>query len=146
MKRLLILCAVALTLGGCAQLASELVGFDVEASANNPVTPDRLLKAEQAGRLAMAGMLTYRRLCILKKIDRSCRDTIAEIQGYSRQLCTSYVGGRCTVGVLADIRTFVRANDQVSAIKAFNLARDLMHDIQVTRTAAKVDAAIGGKS
>ena len=146
MKRLAILLVVALSLGGCAGLMERFIGFDVTASIDNPVTPDRLNKIEQAGRIATAGLLTYRRLCILKKIDRSCRGVITDIQFYTRQLCTTYAEGRCQTGVLADVRTFVRTNDQVNAIKAFNLARDLMNTIQIKRTAAKVDAAIGGRS
>lgn len=146
MKRLAIVFALALSLGGCAALSEKFVGFDVTASIENPVTPDRLVKVEQAARIGVAGLLTYRRLCILKKIDVSCRDTITDIQFYTRQLCLTYAEGRCQTGVLADVRTFVRNNDQVNAIKAFNLARDLLSTIQLKRTAAKVDAAIGGQS
>lgn len=146
MKRLAVLLVLALSLGGCANLSNALIGFDVTASIANPVTPDRLVKVEQAARIGVAGLLTYRRLCILKKIDASCRDTITDIQFYTRQLCATYAQGQCQTGVLADVRTFVRNNDQVNAIKAFNLARDLLSTIQLKRTAAKIDAAIGGQS
>ena len=40
-----------------------------------------------------------------------------------------------TYGALADLRRFVAENDQVNALKAFNLARQLITGIQTTRVA-----------
>ncbi len=45
---------------------------------------------------------------------------------------------RCVEGVLADLRHFVRTNDQVNAVSAFNLARQLINSIRAARTAAGV--------
>lgn len=136
MKRPILVLAFAASLSGCASITSQFAGFDVTASVSNPVTPERLYRVEQAARVATAGLLTYRRLCILRKIDQSCRQTIASIQVYTRRLSP----------VLVSLRTFVRANDQINAINTFNLAREILTEIQAQRTAANVDAAIGGKS
>jgi hypothetical protein len=135
MKKLILVVALAASLTGCASLSQGFLGFDVTASVTNPVTPAMLYRIEEGARIATAGLLTYRRLCIVKKIDQSCRQTIASIQVYTRKLKP----------ILISLRTFVRTNDQVNAISAFNLAREILTEIQVQRTAAQVDAAIGAK-
>lgn len=132
-----------LVLGGCALFdigGKSLLqgGTSLTAPVQN-VTPRMVYDIEEGAKVGTAGLVAYRRLCIAKKIDRSCRDTIVEIQKFTRPLCTTVdAGQRCTTGVIADLRRFVAQNDQVNALKAFNLARDLLTSIQTARAAKGV--------
>lgn len=142
MKRFLIL-PLLLVLGGCALFNTGGTSvFHGGASLTAPVqnvTPQMLNDIEEGAKIGVAGLVGYRRLCIANKIDRSCRDTIAKIQVYTRPLCTEVnANQRCVTGVIADLRRFVIQNDQVNALKAFELARQLLTGLQATRAAAGV--------
>lgn len=142
MKRLLILCAVALALAGCAALDSTGKSvFQGGASLTAPVqnvTPQMVSDIEEGAKVVTAGLVAYRRACIRKTIDQSCRDTITSIQTFTRPLCTEFVDKHCTAGVIADLRRFVAQNDQVNAIATLNLARQLIMNIQSARSAKGV--------
>lgn len=132
MKRFLILCAVALTLGGCANLdfsRSILAGgSSFGLPITNPVTPKMVYDAENGLIAATAGLVAYKRQCLAGRIDQSCKAAIARIQTYTRPAQIA----------VKKLRAFVRANDQINAIQTFNALRDLMTQITAARTAAGV--------
>lgn len=141
MKRFLILCAVAL-LPGCAALdpGGKSVfsgGTSLTAPVQN-VTPRMVNDIEEGAKVVTAGLVAYRRACIRKQADPSCRETIVSIQAFTRPLCTEVIEKRCTAGVIADLRRFVAQNDQVNAVATLNLARQLIMNIQSARSAKGV--------
>lgn len=125
MKRLLIIFAVALSLGGCANLKNI---FDL-ATTPVTVTPAMVYQIENGLKVATAGLVSYRRLCIKKVIDpvtRNCRGVIQKIQPYTI----------AAKSALSDLRVAVAANDQVTAITAFSAVQKLITDIQAQRQIA----------
>jgi hypothetical protein len=126
MRKTFLALALIIPLTGCAGLAD---GFKfATASVENPVTPAMMYDVENGLRVATAGLLTYRRLCILKKVDVHCRANIEKIQVYSR----------AAKPVLVNLRAYVRDNDQVNAISAFNTLRQIIADINTAKAAAGV--------
>lgn len=135
MRKLLIVLALALPvgLGGCAALDPNgksifRGGSSFTASIDNPVTPKRLYQVEQGLIAVTEGLLVYKRSCIRQVIDQSCRGVIAQIQVYTRQVRQ----------LLPRLRAFVRANDQVNAIKVYNEVQGIVADINSKRAAAGV--------
>lgn len=126
MKRFLILCAVALSLGGCANLPKIIELATVGVS--NPVTPDMVYRVENGMIVAVSGLVAYKRACIAKTIDQACRGTIMKLQVYTRQAAPA----------IKDLRVFVRTNDQVNAIKAYNLVSSLLDQFKSTALIAGV--------
>lgn len=98
MKRFLAVVLVTVSLSGCA------VGL-LTSSVNNPVTPDALYQTENAITVAFVGLSAYRRACLLETVDLRCRENIRAIQPFTRKIPP----------LLAQLRTFVKDNDQVSA-------------------------------
>lgn len=135
MKRFLILCTVALSLGGCAGTLPPLIEsiFNLPkgvltASVTNPVTPDMMYDVENTAVIAVSGLLAYKRACIAKSIDQSCRDVIPRLQVYTRKIRVA----------LPDLRKFFRANDQLNASIAYNEIRSLLDGFKSTATDAGV--------
>jgi hypothetical protein len=123
MKKLLFALALLIPLTGCAGISKSLIGFDITASTANPVTPAMLGDIEEGLSAATAGLLTYRRLCIAGKADAHCRGNILIIQTYTKQ----------AKPLILALRRFVRENDQVNAVVAFNTLRDIVLQIKSTR-------------
>ena len=129
MKRLFIICTLALSLGvsGCANLPKII---DLATTGiSNPVTPDMVYRVENGMIVAVSGLLAYKRACIAKKIDQSCRGIIVKLQVYTRQAAP----------VIRDLRAFVRDNDQVNAIKAYNLVSGLLDQFKAAAIANGVN-------
>lgn len=125
MKRLALLLVVTLTLGGCAGTKlGDLVNVST-ASINNPVTKDMLNNVENGGIIIFAGLKAYKKTCVDLVIPQSCRGVIQKIQVYTRKLRAPDGSG-----VLASLRSFVKNNDQVNAVIAYNMAMQLMADIR----------------
>lgn len=137
MKRLFLVLTLALGVSGCANLP-PILNF-VTTGVNNPVTPDMVYRAEQAMIIAVSGLKAYKNACIAKTIDQSCRVTIGRLQVYTRQLCTTFVAEKCATGALPDLRQFVRSNDQINAVKAYNLVSGLLDSFKSTAVAAGVN-------
>lgn len=117
-----------LALGACAQLKSIETAIQLgTASVTNPVTKDRLYQMENATTLVFAGLEAWKTSCVKQLIPPACRDEIAATQVYTRQIPP----------YLAQLRTFVKTNDQVSAIVVWNSV------LQVIST-VKAQAAAGG--
>lgn len=144
MRRILFVPVVILALmaSGCALfdtggLSVFQGGTSLTASTQN-VTPRMVNDIEEGAKAVTAGLVAYRRACIRKQVNASCRETIVSIQRFTRPLCTEFVNKRCAEGVIADLRRFVAQNDQVNAIATLNLARQLIMNIQSTRAAKGV--------
>jgi hypothetical protein len=123
MKKFVLILALIVPLAGCAGLSQRLIGFDITASTANPVTPAMLGEIEEGLSAATVGLLTYRRLCIAGKADAHCRGNILRIQVYTKQ----------AKPLILALRRFVRENDQVNAVVAFNTLRDIVLQIKSTR-------------
>ncbi len=79
-----------------------------------------------------AGLNTWRDTCVRGLIPASCKAQIAAVQVYTRQIPP----------YLSQLRTFVRTNDQVSAVAIFNNLANLVETIKTQ--AAAGGAPIGG--
>lgn len=127
MKRLAILFALALTLGGCADIKTA---FDV-ATTPVTITEETVYKSENALKAVTVGFVGYRRLCIKKVIDpvtRNCRAVIERVQPYTKSAALAIV----------DMRKSVRENNQVNALAAYNALQSLLTNIQNERQKAGV--------
>ena len=117
MKRIIIVLALSISLGGC-QFFSKLQTFaDLgTATISNPVTKDRLQKIEAGAVLVFTGLNAWRDACEAGSINESCKQQIRSVQIYSMQIPP----------YLKELRKFVRTNDQVNAIVVFNQIVDLV--------------------
>lgn len=122
------LSACSVTDGSTSILAGGLNPF---ASVQNPVTTKQLYEAENTLTIAATALVAYRRACLRGDIDRSCRGVIVKIQTYTRPAQTAVV----------KLRTFIRTNDQVNAIKVYNGLQDLLAGIKSTMAANNIEGA-----
>lgn len=128
MRRLLLVPLLALSLGACAQLKGIETAVELgAASIANPVTKTRLNQMENASILVFSGLKTWKALCQNGTIAPACRDQIAVAQTYTRQIPP----------YLAQLRTFVKSNDQINAISVWNNVLDIIDTV-------KAQAAVGG--
>ena len=75
-----------------------------------------------------SGLNTYKRLCLSKVINKSCRGVITAIQVYTKQIEIQ----------LPVLRKFVKENDQVNAVQVYNLVMDAINQAKATAAANKV--------
>lgn len=110
MKKLFAIVLV-FTLGGCAELSAVSTGISLATkSVANPVTKTELAQVELAGDTIIQGMLVYKRACIKGAVDVNCKANIALVQAYTRQMPP----------LIAQLRSFVKNNDQVNATVIYN--------------------------
>lgn len=129
MKRILIVPLLCLSLGGCLTLQQiETAATLGTASIANPVTPTRLQQIEASTTLVFVGLKAWRTSCLNGLIPDSCKAQIRTVQIYTKQIPP----------YLAQLRGFVRNNDQVNAGVIFNLLTDLI-------TQTKTQAAAAGQ-
>lgn len=133
MKKLLAVFVVAISLGGCAAQLQDIVEAVKlgTASAANPVTKDRLYQMESAVTLVFAGLNTWKASCVQGLINASCKAQIANVQVYTRQIPPH----------LAQLRTFVKNNDQINATVLFNQITGIIATVKAQ--AATNNVAIG---
>lgn len=129
MKKIAAVLLLAFGLTGCAQLQTAFnVISSSTASISNPVTPDMLNNVENGAIIAFAGLKAYKQSCVQGAIPPSCRATIQKIQVYTRKLPP----------LLATLRAFVRSNDQVNAVIAYNTVIQLITDFKAVATANSI--------
>lgn len=128
--RKILTAVLVLSLGGCVSIpglpSMQSVQTAVQlgtVSVTNPVTPERLEQADNALIVVFTGLNAWKASCKSGAIPASCRDQIASVQVYTRKLKP----------LLAELRSFVRNNDQVNAFVAFNTFSNL---IAVVKTQA----------
>lgn len=126
MRKIALALVLAIGLGGCAQLTAIESGLSLATkSITNPVTKDELYKLESAVQVGFIALNTYKRSCAQGLVDKSCRANVAAIQQYTRQIPP----------YLAQLRSFVRANDQVNASVVYNQLVTLYGNAKNTATA-----------
>lgn len=130
MKKYLVVGLMAFSLSGCASLPSlhtiETIAQLGSASITNPVTKQRLYQIESAVTVVFVGLNTWKDQCRRGVIPASCKDQIAHVQVFTRQLPP----------YLKQLRTFVRNNDQVNAGVVFN---QIAETIAAVKSAAAVN-------
>lgn len=123
MKKLILALALCASLAGCAGQSVLVGGTSINAPITNPVTPAMLYDIENGFSTAVAGLLTYRRLCLAGKADTHCRSNIQRIQVYTR----------LAKPLILQLRTFVRNNDQISAVSVLTELRGILQNVLAIR-------------
>jgi hypothetical protein len=132
MRKYLAIVLVTLSLGGCAQLSAISGGLSlVTKTIQNPVTETELYQIEASIRIVTEALLTYRRACIAGSADLRCRENIAAIQPYTKQIPT----------LLTQLRQFVRTNDQINAVVIYNQLTQLYTNVK--SSAAQLGIPLG---
>lgn len=121
MKKLLLVAALALSLGGCVTLDS--VG-NILTPTPNVITKQTLSDFENGMIIAFSGLKAYKQSCTAGALPKSCYTTIAQIQVYTKQI----------PAVLANVRNFVKNNDQVNALQYFAEAKSLLNQFEAIAT------------
>lgn len=117
MRKVIAIVLVSLSLAGCAQLRTIETAFQLgTASVANPVTPERLYQIESTISLVFVGLNTWKRSCVAGLIPDNCKGQIRTVQVYTLQIKP----------YLAQLRRFVRTNDQVNANVVFNQLTDII--------------------
>lgn len=124
MKKLLTIGLVAFSLVGCASLPSihtiETITQLGTASVANPVTKQRLYQIESAITVVFVGLNAWKDQCKSGAIPATCKDQIAHVQIFTRQLPI----------YLKQLRAFVRSDDQVNAMAVFNRITSTIADVK----------------
>lgn len=111
MRKIIIALTLSLSLAGCASLQNIETAIQLgTASVANPVTKTRLNQMESAITLVFAGLGAWKISCHDGLIPPVCRQQIAAVQVYTRQVPP----------YLAQLRTFVKRDDQINATVVFN--------------------------
>lgn len=113
MKKLLLAVIISsgIALGGCAQLSNLETGISLATkSITNPVTINDEYAIESSVRIGVAALAAYKKACAADAADKACRANVAAIQVYTRQMSP----------LLAQLRSFVKNNDQINATIIYN--------------------------
>lgn len=130
MRKFLAIAAIALALGGCADLRALGPALTIgTASIDNPITPAREAQIEAAIDVAIRAMVTYRRACLAGKADVNCRQNIRLAQPYTREVKV----------LVAQLRRFSDENDQVNAMAVFRQIVPLYESMKSIAGAAGVN-------
>lgn len=133
MRRYLVVVLVALSLGGCAQLQAVSSGLSlVTKSVTNPVTENELYQIEASINILVTGLNAYRKACLDGAADKNCRANILAIQPYTKEVPV----------YLAQLRSFVRNNDQINAANTYNTLVTLYGNAK--QTALNLGVKLGG--
>jgi hypothetical protein len=129
MRKILLAATLAFPLAGCATLDTIQTAVQIgTASVANPVTPTRLNQVESTMTLVFAGLKAWKSSCRQGLIPADCRGQIAAVQVYTRRIPP----------YLAQLRSFVKNNDQVNAIAVFNSLTGLVATVRSQAAAAGV--------
>lgn len=135
MRRYLSVILVALSLGGCAQLSAVSGGLSlITKTIQNPVTEQELYQIEASIRILTEALLIYRRACIAGSADLRCRQNIEAIQPYTKQV----------PALLAQLRGFVKTNDQINAVVIYNQLTQLYANVK--SSAAQLGIPLGAQT
>ncbi len=134
--------SLSLALGGCGTLGNTLGGIATAltgtpyttVSIANPITKDRLNQLEQAAVLVFTGLNAWKQSCINGVIPAACKAQIAAVQVYTRQIPP----------YLAQLRLFVKNNDQVNAAVLFDSITSLIRTAQSQAAANGVVINVSG--
>ncbi len=133
--------SLSIALGGCGTLGNTLAGvgtaltgLPLTTSVANPITKDRLNQLEEAAILVFAGLNAWKKSCINGVIPATCKQQIAIVQTYTRQIPP----------YLAQLRVFVKTNDQVNAAVLFDNILSLIRTAQSQAAANGVVINVSG--
>lgn len=133
MKKLLLALTLGLALGGCAQLTAIETGLSLATkSITNPVTTKELYEVESTINVGLALLQNYKSACARGAADVNCRDNVAKIQVYTREIPP----------YLMQLRRFVKANDQINATLIYNNLVTLYSNAKQTATNLGVNMGV----
>lgn len=137
LRKLSIVLALSLSLGGCAALQNAVTTVETAvgigtASVANPVTKERLNQIENAAIIVFTALNGWKQACVSGAIPASCKAQIAAVQVYTRKIPP----------YLAQLRVFVKTNDQVNAVVVFNNVTQIISTVRTQAAANGV--TIGG--
>lgn len=133
MRKVLFAIVLGLGLAGCAQLQGIGTGISLATkSITNPVTTQELYQIEASLQIAIVALQTYKKACVANTVDKNCRANIAAIQPYTRQIPP----------LVAQLRSFVKNNDQVNASVVYNQLITLYATLKTS--AANLGVNVGG--
>ena len=111
MRRIILALTLSLSLASCATFEAVTSGISLATKTfANPVTKTEEAKIELAVDAAVQLLKAYKRACAEGSADVNCRDNVAQIQPYTRQIPP----------LVAQLRTFVDTNDQINASVVYN--------------------------
>lgn len=125
MKKIILAIALALSVAACDPIALFQAST---ASIANPVTKDMLYEVENGMIIAVAGLKAYKKSCVDLLVPQSCRQTIKDIQVYTRRIPP----------LILSLRSFVKNNDQVNAVIAYNTILGLVSSFKSVAAANNV--------
>lgn len=120
MRKVALVFLLSFSVAGCTTVNPVGLWNTATASMQNPVSKQTLYNFENGMIVAFAGLNAYKRTCVSGAIPASCKQVIANLQVYTRKI----------PGVLMQVRAFVKNNDQVNAITAFNTAKGLLAEFK----------------
>lgn len=130
MRKILPIILLSLALSGCAALKNIQTAIQLgTASVSNPVTKDRLNQMEAATTLVFIGLKGWKKSCVDGLIPPVCKDQIASVQVYTRQIPP----------YLTQLRTFVKTNDQVNATVAWNEVLKIIDTVKSQAATSGID-------
>ncbi len=140
---------LSLSLGGCSTLGTDigsslgaslggvitniLQGSGVGAvSIANPVTKDRLNQLENGAIVVFSLLDGWKKSCVQALLPPSCKQQIAAVQVYTRQIPP----------YLTQLRTFVKTNDQVNAIVVYNNVMNIISTVRAQAAANGINSGV----
>lgn len=134
MKKIVLILALGISLGGCAaQLEALQAGISLTTKTiTNPVTKEEEAKIELAMDTALQLLLTYKRACIQGTADVHCKGNIAMLQPYTR----------AAVPLIAQLRGFVDHNDQINAAVVYNQLTALYVNLKTAARSVGVNVGV----
>ena len=123
MRKVILALTLSLSLAGCATFDAVTQGISLATkSIANPVTKTEEAQIELALDTAVKLLKVYKQACVQGSADVHCRDNIAQIQAYTRQIPP----------LVAQLRTFVDNNDQINASVVYNQLTALYTNIKAS--------------
>lgn len=121
MRKIFLALTLALSLGACSTLQNIETAVQLgTASIANPVTKTRLNQMESAVTIVFAGLKAWKTSCQQGLIPAVCKTQIFQVQVFTRQIPP----------YLAQLRAFVRNDDQINATVVFNQLTDLIGTVK----------------
>lgn len=130
MKKLLLSLLLAVTVAGCTpaiQKVTDGLGAIV-VGVNNPIGNNELYALENSMIVAFAGLNAYRKTCVAGAIPASCKAVIRRLQVHTRKIPPA----------LNRLRAFVKNNDRVNALTAYNEVKAMIDLFKAEASASGV--------
>lgn len=126
MRIILALALFAISLGGCATVKNLTNGLTSDYS--KPITREMLYNVENGSVVIFAGLNAYKKACVEKLVGANCRAVVIAIQKQSRKLPP----------LLAGLRSFVKSDDRINAVTAYNTIMDIINEVKAIAKANNI--------